>query len=120
MPAGRMVNYELKGSDSWDGPLSFPFYFAYSAVLISLRIVALATVAFHCCMISVLLCDAPDGFYSWDCGMWESTESLRKLTATLLIVQVLIPGILFLLPIGFSIYVCIMLLTEGCKKCLKK
>ena len=59
-------------------------------------------IVFHFMMISIVLCGdlPPDKDLVLECGIWESTEVRRKITGTLLVVQVLIPGILLVIPMG--------------------
>ena len=57
---------------------------------------------FSSVMASVVFCGPNMVEETKNCTIWESTESKRIATGTLLIAQAIIPGILVLIPVGFS------------------
>ena len=70
---------------------------------------------FSSIMASVVLCAAPNMVdETKNCTIWESTESKRIATGTLLIAQALVPGILVLIPVCFSILFVIAVCKMDC------
>ena len=59
---------------------------------------------FSSIMASVVFCGPNMVEETQNCTIWRSTESKRIATGTLLIVQAIIPGILVLIPVGFTFY----------------
>ena len=53
-------------------------------------------------MADEVLCD-PNVVQGYNCTVWQSTESKRIATGTLLIAQAAIPGSLVMIPVCFSI-----------------
>ena len=61
---------------------------------------------FSCITTSVVLCAPNMVEKTKNCTIWESTESKRIATGTLLIAQALVPGILVLIPVCISFLFC--------------
>ena len=76
-----------------------PIYFV--SLLVFVIFTCLPTI-FSSLMADEVLCD-PNVVQGYNCTVWQSTESKRIATGTLLIAQAAIPGSLVMIPVCFSI-----------------